>query len=219
MNINVRKTFIRSLIKLLIFSIIASFLAVLIAEFIVVKTSKERLYNTIEMVPKNKVGVVLGTSKWLVNGSINYYFKYRIDAAVELYKANKIEFILVSGDNGHKSYNEPKEFKKELIKRGIPEDKIYLDYAGFRTLDSVVRAKEVFGEDTFTVISQRFHNERAIFLGLNNQINIVGFNARDLSTRAGIKIKIREYFARVKAVLDIFFGMEPKFLGEKIRIE
>jgi SanA protein len=109
------------------------------------------------------VGLVLGTSQYLKNGYLNWYFKYRIEATVELYKKGKIDFILVSGDNSHKNYDEPTAFKNELIKRGIPADQIYLDYAGFRTLDSVVRAKEIFGQTSITIISQKFHNERAIY--------------------------------------------------------
>ena len=100
----------------------------------------------------------------LKNGNNNLYFDYRILAAVELYKAGKIKYILISGDNRKKDYNEPEEMKKALIQKGVPAKFIYLDYAGFRTLDSVVRAKEVFGQNQLTIISQRFHNERAIYL-------------------------------------------------------
>ncbi|GAA3639134.1 SanA/YdcF family protein [Flavivirga jejuensis] len=181
--------------------------------------AKDGVYNNISHIPKNKVGLVLGTSKLLSNGSINLYYKYRLEAAYQLYKSRKIEFILISGDNGNKRYDEPTDFKNDLIKKGIPENKIFLDYAGFRTLDSVVRAKEIFGLNSITIISQKFHNERAIYLAENFKINAVGFNAKDVKGRSGIKTKLREYIARTKASIDILFNIQPKFLGEKIDIK
>jgi SanA protein len=138
---------------------------------------------------------------------------------VKLYKAGKIDFVLVSGDNGNKQYDEPTDFKDELVANGIPENKIFLDYAGFRTLDSVVRAKKVFGQNSLTFISQEFHNERAIYLAQVNDIKAVGFNAQDASLRYGIRVKIREYFSRTKVFIDILFRVQPKFLGDPIEIK
>ena len=109
--------------------------------------------------------------------------------------------------------------KNELINRGIPADKIYEDFAGFRTLDSVVRAKEIFGQNSYIIISQKFHNERAIYLAQKNGIEAFGFNAKDVNKYAGIKTKIREYLARTKVFVDFFIGKEPKFGGEKIEIK
>jgi len=106
----------------------------------------------------------------------------------------------------------------ELIKRGIPADKIVLDFAGFRTLDSVVRAKEIFGQNSFIIISQKFHNERAIFLARKYGIEAYGFNAKDVNKYFGFKTKIREYFARVKVFVDFTLGIEPKFGGKKVVI-
>ncbi len=192
---------------------------VLSANYAISKNAENKTFSDADVIPKNKVGLVLGTSKYLKNGDINLYFKYRIDATVELYKKGKIDFVLVSGDNSRKTYDEPNDFKKELIKRGIPGNKIFLDYAGFRTLDSVVRAKEIFRQTSITIISQKFHNERAIFLAEKHGIHAIGFNAKDVNIKHGILTKIREYFARTKAFLDIILGIKPKFLGEKIIIE
>ena len=108
------------------------------------------------------MGLLLGTGKFLKNGCKNLYFFNRIDATEQLYKSGKIQYILISGDNSTKNYSEPEDMQAELIKRGIPADKIVLDFAGFRTLDSVVRAKEIFGQNSFIIISQKFHNERAM---------------------------------------------------------
>ena len=176
-------------------------------------------YNSVEQIPEKKLALVLGTSKYLANGSENLFYTYRIEAVTQLYKAGKIKFILISGDNGTHRYNEPKMFKADLIARGIPEEVIFLDYAGFRTLDSIVRCKKVFGEDDFVIVSQKFHNERAIYLAHSHQIKAIGLNAKDIQGRYGIRTHIREYAARVKMFLDIWMGIEPKFLGERIEIK
>jgi SanA protein len=207
------------ILKLLITAITAMILVIIASNIIVNISTKENIYNSVEKIPKNKVGLVLGTSKYASRGRINLYYQYRLDAVVALYNANKIEFILISGDNSTKQYNEPKTIKEDLIKRGIPAEKIHLDYAGFRTFDSVIRAKEIFGLDSFTVISQEFHCERAIFIGKTKSINVVGFAAKNVSKNYGFKTNIREYFARVKMMLDLIFGEKPKFLGEEIEIK
>lgn len=184
----------------------------------IISQSKGKTFNTVEEMTYNRVGVLLGTSKYHVKGGINLYFKFRVDAAARLYKSGKIDYIIVSGDNSTLSYNEPREMRKELMKLGVPEDRIVLDFAGFRTLDSVVRAHKVFKQKKYTVISQQFHNERAIYLAQKNGLDVVGYNAKDVGKNLGIKTKIREYFARTKAILDVLFHVKPKFLGEEIDI-
>lgn len=178
-----------------------------------------RIFSDEGTVQKHKVGLLLGTSKLLKDGRTNLYFQYRIDAAVTLFENGKIEHVLISGDHGIDTYNEPLDMKNELMRRGIPESNIHLDYAGFRTLDSVVRAKEIFGQRSFIVISQRFHNERAVYLAIQNGIDAIGFNAKDVDPILGFKTNAREKLARVKAYLDVLFGVRPKFLGERIAIQ
>ena len=174
--------------------------------------------SSINKLPKEKVGLVLGTSKSLKNGNKNPYFFYRIEAAEELFKSGKIDYIIVSGDNSSQYYNEPEDMQNELVARGIPKTKIFLDFAGLRTLDSVVRAKEIFGQTSYLIISQRFHNERAVFLAQKKGIEAYGYNAKDVNKKAGFKTNLREYFARVKVFWDLFFGVEPKFSGSKVVI-
>ncbi len=184
------------------------------------KSTANQVFNNIDTLPQNDVALVLGTSKYTVNGYQNPYFYYRIEAAVKLYQTKKVKHILVSGDNRFKSYNEPKQMQQALEKRGIPTNAITLDYAGFRTLDSVVRSKEVFGQKRITIVSQKFHNHRALFIANRRSINAVAFNAQDIDIRFGLKTMLREYLARCKAVLDIIIlNKQPKFLGEKINIE
>jgi SanA protein len=194
-------------------------LTLIVCNYTINRAAKGKTYSTIESVPKNRVGLVLGTSKRRSNGLPNPYYTYRIDATITLFKAGKIDFVLVSGDNGTIYYNEPTTIKKDLVKGGIPENRIFLDYAGFRTLDSMVRAKEVFGLDQVTVISQKFHNERAIYLAEKKGLHAIGFNATDVTGQPGLKVKLREYFARGKVFVDLVINTQPKFFGDTIEIK
>jgi SanA protein len=193
-------------------------LAIFGVDMNVSSTASPRLYSNVDSIPKNDVGLLLGTIKRLNNGTLNLYYKYRIEATVALFKSGKINYILVSGDNGAKDYDKPTTMMEDLVAAGIPPSRIYLDYAGFRTLDSVVRSKEVFGQKSITVISQPFHNERAIYLADANGIEAVGFNARSVSMNYGLKVLVREKLARCKMLLDLVFGAQPKYLGDKIHI-
>jgi SanA protein len=187
-------------------------------EWRVSKTGRFTFDNLAE-VPYNKVALVLGTSKYLVGGGHNPYFMNRINAATELYNNGKVDYILVSGDNATVQYNEPRLMRRALIKAGIPASAIYMDFAGFRTLDSVVRAREVFGQASYTVVSQKFHNERAIFIAHRFGIKAIGYNARDVEPEEGIKTRTREIFARFMSLLDLYvLSKEPKFLGKPIEI-
>ena len=172
----------------------------------VIQFSKGRIYDNVKEIPYKEVGLLLGTSPTTINGWTNIYYTYRIDAAVKLYKAKKISRILISGDGKEKSYDEPKYMRRDLIKRGIPAHKITLDKKGLRTYDSVINAKKTFGLSNFTVISQRFQNERAIYLAGHNDIDAIGFNAKDAPNQKGksaIKVRIREVFAKVKVFMDL----------------
>tara|TARA_R110002033_G_scaffold21680_2_gene53428 strand:- start:1392 stop:2006 length:615 start_codon:yes stop_codon:yes gene_type:complete len=201
-------------LKIVVTSLILMLIGVLVTFHWVGYKTKGLSYNDIESIPKNKVGLVLGASRLSPSGNINLFYKHRVDAAVALYNAGKIEYILVSGDNSRKDYDEPTDFKNDLIEKGIPAERIFLDYAGFRTLDSIVRAKEIFGQDAITIISQKFHNERAIYIAQHFGINAIAYNAKDVFKRP-----TREYLARAKASLDLLFNVEPKFLGDKIAIK
>ena len=208
----------RQLLYITLIIAIPCVISLIVCNQTIKKHTAAQIYNEVITIPQNKVGLLLGTSPKLKNGNNNLYFDYRILAAVELYKAGKIKYILISGDNRREDYNEPEEMKKALMQKGIPEKFIYLDYAGFRTLDSVIRAKEVFGQNQLTIISQRFHNERAIYLAERNGINAIGYNAKDVNAYAGLKTNIRELLARVKMFIDLAIDKQPHFLGEKIII-
>lgn len=185
----------------------------------IARAARDRTYSDVSAIPRRRVGLVLGCPKLGANGRANAYFEYRIDAAAALFHQGKIEYLVVSGDNHVRGYDEPTDMRDALLEKGVPSNRIYLDYAGFRTLDSVVRVKEIFGQEQITVVSQRFHNERAIFLAVRRGVDAIGFNAAEVSFQYGLKTRVREQFARVKAVLDIYlFRTRPHFLGEKVTI-
>ena len=209
----------RKFLKISVWLLLAPSLVILLSNLMINASAEGKTFTRITEVPQNKVGLVLGTSKKLVSGQPNLYYSYRIKATIDLYKAKKIEFVLVSGDNGSQYYDEPTTIKKDLVAGGIPSDKIFLDYAGFRTLDSMVRAKEVFGLEKVTVISQKFHNQRAIYLAERKGLTAIGFNATDVTGNSGLKVHLREYLARVKVFIDLIFNTQPKFYGERIEIK
>jgi SanA protein len=206
-------------LRLLLYALAAVAICLIACNSIVSFTARQHLYDNADAVPHNRVGLILGTSRYLSPNQVNLYFVYRIEAAVALYRQGKIDYLLVSGDNSSIYYNEPREMQKALIEAGIPSERIYLDYAGFRTLDSVVRSKLIFNQSEITIISQKFHNERALYIARNRGLSAVAFNAQDVSVSTGIKTQVRELFARVKVMLDIHvLSTQPKFGGQKIGI-
>lgn len=142
-----------------------------------------------------------------------------MDAAAKLYQAGKVRHFILSGDNHTETYDEPSDMKAALMARDIPESAITLDYAGFRTLDSVVRCNSVFDQKQVIIVSQEFHNLRAVFIARSKGMDAVAFNARGVSRRYSLKTWLREYLARTVAVLDVYvLGTQPHFLGEKEKI-
>ena len=180
----------------------------LICNQMVVNNAEGKVFSDIDSIKFNKVGLLLGTTPQArIDRITNYFFIYRIDAAEQLYKAGKIEKILISGDeNSLDGVNETECMRDSLVARGVPASAIILDGKGYRTICSVVNANKVFRLKSFTVISQKFHNERAIYqaehLGLDVE-NIQAYNAQDPKSKRAYLILIREYFARVKMFLDL----------------
>jgi SanA protein len=209
-----RKILLRSAVAavflLLAFSLIANVLICQTEPFI---------YTSIEEIPQNDVGLVLGTARSLRNGMNNLHFDNRIMAAAQLFKSGKVKHLLVSGDNHIQGYDEPTDMRDALVQLGVPSDCITCDYAGFRTLDSVVRAKKVFGQEKFTIISQRYHNYRALAIARHHGLCAVAFCASDVPWQHSAKTEIREYFARTKAALDLYiFNVQPHFLGPHVDV-
>jgi len=183
----------------------------LVCNKIVVGNAEGKVFSEIDSIKYNKVGLLLGTTpQTAIGGKTNYFFVYRIKATEELYRAGKISQILISGDeNSLDGVNEPVCMRDTLVAHGIPTDIIMLDGKGFRTINSINNASKGFGLKSFTIISQRFHNERALYqaehMGLGLE-NIQAYNAKDPSSLLSMKTYIREYFARVKMFLDLKTG-------------
>lgn len=210
---------LRRILKFLSIAALAGVLLVLAAETFIDIAASGRIYDDIAKIPKRRVGLVLGTGKYVAVGRGNLFYSHRIAAAADLFNAGKVGFLIVSGDNGRKTYNEPDIMKRDLIARGVPEEKIYCDYAGFRTLDSMIRAKKIFGLDEVTVISQKFHCQRAIFLAQNNGLDAIGFEAKAVEGSEATRTIVRERIARMVAVLDAkILHRGPRYLGPPIVI-
>jgi SanA protein len=185
----------------------------------IVKSTENRVYWDIRLLPEHRIGLVLGTSHRSVGGGPNPFFQKRIEMAAALYALGKIDHFILSGDNRTIYYNEPIEMQKALIRRGVPASAITLDYAGLRTLDSVVRSKKIFGQNEITIITQPFHSYRAVFISRFYDMDAVAMVADDPQLDQTFKVRIREYLARAKAVLDLYvLKTTPRFLGEKEEI-
>ncbi len=182
----------------------------------VVRSTKSLVLTDYKLLPDSGVALVLGTSHRLVNGSPNPFFHNRMATAAELYKEGKIVHFIVSGDNRTKYYNEPIEMQKALIKLGVPAEAITLDYAGLRTLDSIVRCKEIFGQTNITIITQPFHSYRALFISRYYHVDAVALVANEPNQEDALRVYMREYLARTKAILDLYIlGTSPRHLGDK----
>ena len=188
--------------------LVVCLILMLIGNKIVVNNAESKAFSEIDSIKYNKVGLLLGTTPQArITKVKNYFFIYRLDAAEQLYKTGKIDLILISGDeNSLDSINEPECMRDSLIARGLSANAIILDGKGYRTINSVINANKVYGLKSFTIISQKFHNERAIYqaehLGLDVE-NIQAYNAKDPKSRRAYLTIIREYFARVKMFIDL----------------
>lgn len=188
------------------------------ANYIVIKDTNAQIYTDVSRIPKNRVGLLLGTAKYNDKGKniINTYYIHRIEAAVALYMAGKVDYLIVSGDNSTVYYNEPVLMRDDLIARGVPAKRILLDNAGFRTLDSILRCRDIFGQNKFTIISQKFHNERAVYIANHKKVSTVAFTAADGDSYWDVTI--REKLARVKMLLDLLLNKQAKYYGERIEV-
>ena len=164
--------------------------------------SSDRMTQIAGNVPVRPVALVLGTSMTVASGQINLYWQGRMDAAAALYKAGRVKRILVSGDNRQRDYNEPRDMRDGLIERGVPEGVIILDYAGLRTLDSVIRAKEIFGVTECVIVSDDFHIPRALWLADRRGMTVSGFHGPALPWKSSVKTRVRELLARTNAALE-----------------
>ncbi|WP_199736706.1 SanA/YdcF family protein [Fibrisoma montanum] len=199
-------TWVRAVKRLVKGGIVLGFVGVttvLICNWWVVYSTRDQIYFNIDRLPSNDVGLVLGTSKFVRSGKENLFFRYRMEATARLFKEGKVKYLILSGNNDSEYYNEPVDMKRALLKLGVPETVMLLDYAGYRTFDSVVRCREVFNQQKITIISQNFHNARALYIGNHEGIEAVAFAAQDVPDGYSLRTLIREYLARPYAILDV----------------
>jgi SanA protein len=199
--------------------VLSAAIAVILCHGLVARAASGRCFDQPDHLPAHEVALVLGCSRNTAHGWSNPFFEHRIHAAASLYRSGKVRYFIVSGDNSRPGYDEPSDMKQALVERGVPADRIYRDFAGLRTLDSVVRAREIFGVTEVVIVSQRFHVERALYLASAYGIDATGYCAGDIGGGHGLKAQIREAFARVKAVLDVHvLRTRPRFGGPKVPV-
>ncbi|CAN5357873.1 ElyC/SanA/YdcF family protein [soil metagenome] len=177
---------------------------VLICNWWVVSSTRNQIYFNVSELPSNEVGLVLGTSKFVRTGKENLFFRYRMEATARLWKEGKVKYLILSGNNDSEYYNEPVDMQRALVKLGVPASVMTLDYAGYRTFDSVVRCKDVFNQEKITIISQNFHNARALYIGNHEGMEAIAFAAQDVPDGYSLRTLIREYLARPYALLDVY---------------
>lgn len=200
--------------KFFLLLLLAAFLFLIACNVWVVHSTTARVYHNQDSLPTRSIALVLGTSPRTI------YFESRMETAERLYKAGKIEHFILSGDNRSVDYNEPVKMKKALIKRGIPPTAITLDYAGLRTLDSIIRCKKIFGQNEITIITQPFHSYRALFISQYYGMDAVAMVADEPDFENSVKVRVREYLARPIAVLDLYvLKTTPRYLGQKEEVK
>jgi SanA protein len=210
----------RWLKRIIIWSVFAGALFLILCNIWIVLTTSSRVYEEQGKLPDHRIALVLGTSHRTMTGGPNPYFEKRMETAAELFQSGKVDHFILSGDNRSRYYNEPIEMRKSLVKKGVPPTAITLDYAGLRTLDSIIRCKQIFGQDKITIITQPFHSYRALFISNYYDIDAVAMVAAEPDFENSIKVRLREYLARTKAVLDLYvFKTSPRYLGEKEEVK
>ncbi len=195
---------IKFLIRLIFGIVIAAVLFAIFSNILIISQTKSKIYHDITEVPIREYALVLGTSKRTVKGESNSFFDNRITAASELYKQGRVKKLLLSGDNRTKYYNEPNDMRKALLSKGVPESAILLDTAGFRTIESVYRCATVYNQKDVVIITQEFHAFRALYISQYYDMNAIAYLAEEVPVYSAAKVNIREFFARPKAIFDLY---------------
>ncbi len=212
------KSLFRKLLILVEIIVLLPLLLLFTTNLIVRTSTDQHLYHSIDELPYNRVGLVLGTSPRVRDGRENPYFINRMEAAASLYHNDKVDYLIVSGDNRSRYYNEPEYMRQALIELGVPYSVIFPDRAGVRTYESVLRAREVFNLTDITIISQRFHNQRAVYIAKQKGMNAIAFNAADVHQEMNDRTRVREWFAKSKVFWDLLVSGETDYTDESIVI-
>ena len=188
--------------------LLAIAIVIAVCNILVVNNAKGRTFDNLSDVPTREIGLLLGTSPITPDGAHNYYFDNRMKAAADLYHAGKIRRILVSGGDytmtEKHGCDEPTAMRDSLVAYGVPDTCIIEHWQGWRTINSIEAVKELYDFDNITIISQKYHNERALYQADHLGVTAIGYNAEPSPIRRNrIKNTIREYFARVKLFIDL----------------
>ena len=161
--------------------------------------------------------LVLGAGVY-ADGTPTPVLQDRLDRGIELYRKGVSDKLLLTGDNGQIEYNEVEVMKNYVLAAGVPDEDIFLDHAGFSTYESMFRAQAVFCAKSAVVVTQRYHEYRALYIGDRLGLEVTGVSAADISYRGDIAREIREILARDKDFFKCIFRPDPTFLGEEIDI-
>lgn len=213
-----KKSLFRKLLLLVEIVVLIPLITLFVTNQVITTSTQKHLYDSVEQLPENRVGLVLGTSPRIRDGRPNPYFSNRMEAAAKIYHQNKVQYLIVSGDNRTRYYNEPEYMQQALIELGVPASSIFQDHAGIRTFESVMRAREVFGQNDITIISQRFHNQRAVYIAKQKGMDAVAFNAADVHQEMNDRTRIREWFAKSRVFYDLFLKGESDYSSESVSI-
>lgn len=206
---------LKFLVRLFLFIILTGIIFAVFSNILIISKTKSKIYHNLSEVPKREIALVLGTSKRTVSGESNTFFDNRIKAATELYQRGLVKKLLLSGDNRTRYYDEPSDMKKALLKNGVPESAIEMDTAGFRTIESVSRCAKVFQQKDVVIITQEFHAFRALYISQFYDMNAIAFSAEDVPVYSATRVNIREFFARPKAIFDLYLpGKHNQFINQ-----
>lgn len=195
---------IKFFIRLGLFLFISAIVFAIFSNVFIISKTSSYIYENIDDIPEKEIALVLGTSKRNINGEANSFFDNRMDAAAQLFHEGKVKGLLLSGDNRTRYYNEPSDMKKSLMDKGVPESAISIDTAGLSTIESVSRCKEVFNHQDVAIITQEFHAFRALYISQYYEMDAIAFPAAEVPVYSSTRVTIREFFARPKALLDLY---------------
>jgi len=213
-----KSTRLRCTIQITFWLALAALLVVAGCNWWLLAANRSRIFRDAAALPNHDVALVLGTAP-RVGRYGNPFFEARMDAAAKLWRERKVRHFLLSGDNGTRYYDEPTAMRDALVPRGVPAAALSLDCAGFRTLDAMVRARKVFGLEKVIVITDGWHQPRALFLAHAAGLDAIGFRTSDVLWNMSARTRLREWISRVKAVADIYaLHTRPKFLGQPVHL-
>lgn len=208
---------LRTYLKYLVIVCVAIYTAVLFINWRINSIGKPLVYNDMTKAPPAYTVIVLGASVY-ANGNLSPILKDRVDTAYELYQAGKVKRFLLSGDHGQDNYDEVNAMKDYLNAKGVPDEAIFLDHAGFDTYDSMYRAKIIFKVDSAIVVTQRFHLPRALYIARALDLNYIGVSADKRNYQYLESLERREKIANIKAYWEVLINKKPTYLGEPVPI-